>query len=32
MYGAGIEILAPKRLRKELADRARELARLYDEG
>jgi predicted DNA-binding transcriptional regulator YafY len=32
MYGAGIEILAPKALRKEFTDRARELARLYSRG
>jgi predicted DNA-binding transcriptional regulator YafY len=32
MYGAGIEVLAPKALRKEFTDGARELARLYGEG
>jgi predicted DNA-binding transcriptional regulator YafY len=31
MYGAGIEILAPRSLRKEFADTARELARRYAE-
>jgi predicted DNA-binding transcriptional regulator YafY len=32
MYGAGIEILAPKALRREFIHRAHELARLYAAG